>query len=177
MSVVFQLLAGWLIADLVSGLVHWLEDRVLWSSIPVLGPYVVAPNRHHHADPIDFTRGTLLSRNSTTWIATAAIAALWLLIGGFSFVWLGALAGGLIVTEVHVRAHAIAEAGRVWRILQEIGIVQSIRHHGGHHRGAMDGRYCILTSWLNPILDELGVWARIEQLLGAVGIEPNRGTR
>jgi hypothetical protein len=173
---ILQLLIGWLIADLFSGLLHWLEDRVLWSNIPLLGKYVVVPNRGHHADPVAFTRTSVWERNSTTWLAVVAIAAVWLLLFGFSLVLVGAFAGGLLVTEVHVRAHRKPDS-RIWRILQEIGLVQSGRHHGQHHRGAMDRSYCILTGWLNPILDELRIWERIEHALGKAGLEPNRGTR
>lgn len=172
---ILQLLAGWLIADLFSGALHWLEDRVLWSSIPLVGKHVVVPNRDHHVDPIAFTRTSIVARNSTTWLAVLPIAAAWYLIFGASLVLVGAIAGGLLVTEVHVRAH-LGAVGRGWKVLQEIGIVQSLRHHGGHHRGLRDQRYCILTNWLNPILDELRVWDRIETLLGRIGLEPNRRT-
>ena len=47
-----QLIVGWLIADLVGGFVHWIEDRVLTERVPLLGRHVVAPNRRHHAEPI-----------------------------------------------------------------------------------------------------------------------------
>jgi hypothetical protein len=136
MGVILQLLAGWLIADLFSGLLHWLEDRVLWSAIPLIGKHVVIPNRGHHDDPIGFTRTSVWERNNTTLPAVLGIAAVWYVVFGFSLVLVGALAGGLLVTEVHVRAHRNSESG-LYKMLQEIGVVQSIRHHGQHHRGAI----------------------------------------
>lgn len=175
-EIIFQVLAGWLLADLLSGAFHWLEDRVLWNGIPVIGRYVVLPNRLHHVDPLAFTQRSVLSRNSTTWMPVFAIAAAWLWIGGFSYVLAGALAGGLLVTEVHVRAHR-PRIGALYSILQEIGVVQSTRQHAQHHRGAMDRRYCVLTGWLNPILDTARAWERLEAALTAIGLQPNRGTR
>ena len=171
-----QLLAGWLIADLLSGVVHWLEDRVLCVGLPVLGRHVVAPNRLHHLDPAAFLRQSVWSRNSTTWLTTLAIAAAWLWTAGFSFIWLAALVGGLVVTEVHVRAHR-PTGSEMWATLQEIGVLQSRRQHWQHHRGAMDRRYCVLTGWLNPILDVLRVWERLEAALTTIGLQPNRGTK
>lgn len=171
-----HLIAGWLIADLLSGVLHWLEDGVLWQSMPILGPHVVRPNRVHHVDPMAFTHTPFFARNSTTWLPALAIAAAWLWLCGFSIVWLGALAGGLLANEVHVRTHRQGN-GAWYLVLQEIGIVQSRRQHAQHHRGAMDGRYCVLTDWLNPILDALGVWASIEAAMTAIGLAPNRGTK
>lgn len=176
-DIILQLLLGWLIADFLSGFFHWLEDRVLWVGIPVIGKHVVVPNRLHHTEPAAFTRSSLLSRNSTTWIPVLAIAVLWYWLAGVSLVWLGALAGGLVVTEIHVAAHRTHHPDSIWRMLQEIGIVQSFRQHSRHHRGAMDRSYCILTGWLNPLLDWLRVWELLERLLETIGLEPNRGTR
>lgn len=175
-EILLQLLLGWLLADLLTGLAHWIEDRVLWSTMPLLGRWIVIPNRLHHADPMAFLSSSAWARNNTTWAATAAVALPWLLLGGFSYVWLGALAGGLAATEIHVRAHRNAGAGP-WAVLQEIGIVQSTGQHARHHRGAMDSRYCVLTDWLNPILDTAGVWVRLEAALGLIGLKPNGANR
>ncbi len=173
-SIAAQLLLGWLLADLISGLVHWLEDRVFWVGMPLLSKAVVEPNRLHHIDAQAFLRQSLLSRNSTTWPVVLAIALPWLAVAGFSWIWLGAMAGGLVVTEVHVRTHR--PVGASWySALQEIGIVQSRGHHVGHHAPPMDRRYCILTNWINPILDRAAVWRRLESSLEAIGLTPNRG--
>lgn len=175
-SIIAQLLVGWLLADFLSGLAHWIEDRLLWVGMPLLSRPIVEPNRLHHRDPLAFLNASVLSRNSTTWAAVVAIALPWLFLAGFSWIWVGALAGGLAVTEVHVRTHRGTIRASWYRALQEIGVVQSAPHHWGHHAGAMDSRYCILTNWLNPLLDRLRLWARLESCLDAIGLTPNRGT-
>lgn len=175
-SILAQLLIGWLLADFLSGLVHWIEDRLLWVGMPLLSRSIVEPNRLHHRDPQAFLYQSVLARNSTTWAAVLAIALPWLLLTGFSWVWLGAIAGGLAVTEVHVRTHRAIVRTSWYRALQDIGIVQSRAHHVGHHAEPMNSRYCILTDWLNPLLDRAGLWARLECGLEAIGLKPNRGT-
>src|SRR5476649_236730 len=48
-------LAGWLLADLFSGLVHWALDTFGSVRTPVLGPAFIRPFREHHADPLAMT--------------------------------------------------------------------------------------------------------------------------
>lgn len=174
-SIAAQLLFGWLIADFLSGLFHWIEDRVLWVGMPLLSRAIVEPNRLHHREPAAFLRQTLWQRNSTTWAAVLAVAIPWLWFSGFSWIWLGAIAGGLVVTEVHAQTHRDPNFTGLYRKLMRIGVVQSAPEHFGHHRGAMDSRYCILTDWLNPLIDHVGLWWRLENGLEAIGLKPNRG--
>ena len=51
-------LAGWVLADLVSGVVHWWADRVASEDTPLLGPHFVRPFREHHEDPEDLVERT-----------------------------------------------------------------------------------------------------------------------
>ncbi len=170
-----QALIGWLIADLLSGLFHWWEDRVGRLDWPLIGRFVVAPNRLHHVDVLAFTRSGLVERNLVVWLLVAAISIGWLALTGPSVTWATATLGGLLVNEVHRMAHLPASAGPVSRVLQEIGLFQSPKHHAGHHRAPSDRRYCILTDWLNPVLDAVAAWTRIEAVMTRVGLEPNRG--
>lgn len=177
LHIIAQLLLGWLIADLLSGFFHWLEDRVLWSDMPLLGRFVVEPNRLHHENPSAFVSSSLIERNWTAWTLAAVLSLAWFAIAGPSWIWLGALAGGLVATEIHVRAHRPIVKGSLFSALQEVGIIQSARQHGAHHGGAMDRRYCVLTDWLNPLLDWARLWAGLEWIMSRLGLEPNRGTK
>ncbi|MEZ5709711.1 MAG: fatty acid desaturase CarF family protein [Blastomonas sp.] len=176
-DILLAMLLGWLIADLLTGLFHWLEDRVLWMDMPLLGKLVVEPNREHHLDPMAFVEAGFFARNWTTWAAALPIALGWLWLGGFSPVWLGAVLGGIFANEVHALTHRGKAVPAFWRALQETGLVASAAHHGQHHAGDHDRRYCILSAWLNPWLDLIGFWAALERLLTMIGLEPNRGTK
>lgn len=164
-----QLLVGWLLADLLIGFGHWFGDRIAYQRIPLIGHWLVGVNVDHHGQPLAFSRGTLWQRNRSVWIATAIVGGLWLAAVGFSVVWLAAILGGLVVTEVHLKAHR-PPRNRAIRVLQEIGLIQSPKAHARHHAPPHLTRYCILTDWLNPALDELRVWARLEGLLRRLGV-------
>jgi len=43
-------LAGWLAADLLSGMVHWALDSFGSVRTPLVGPALIRPFREHHAD-------------------------------------------------------------------------------------------------------------------------------
>ena len=162
--IVAQAITGWLIADLVGGILHWMEDRVLTEQMPVLGRYVVGPNRRHHEHPMEFIGAGFVARNGTTWLAATAVSLVWIGLLGPSIVWAFATIGGLLSSQVHWLAHQPGRGGRVVRIAQEIGLLQSVAHHAGHHRPPSDRRYCVLTGWLNPVLDGVGLWAALERL-------------
>lgn len=175
-SIIAQLLVGWLIADFISGVLHWAEDRLLWATIPVIGPLIVVPNRAHHKDPYMPLAGNLFARNWTSWLTAVICAVIWFAIAGFSWVFLGAALGGAIVTEVHAIAHRNNATG-ILRVLQQSGIIQSPGQHLRHHRGEQNSHYCSLTDWLNPWLEWVRLWERLENGLTRIGLEPNRGTK
>jgi len=175
-TVLGQLLIGWLITDFLSGVAHWWEDRVGRRDWPVIGRIVVVPNREHHRVPLAFLRARLWKRNRAVWLVAGLISITWLLLLGPSWTWASATIGGLVVGEVHGLAHRPPRPGSWPGILQQIGLIQSPPHHAGHHRAPSDRRYCILTDWLNPVLDRVGFWVALETALTCIGLEPNRGT-
>lgn len=170
-SIVGEILLGWLLADLLGGLFHWWEDRIGTVDLPVVGSWIIKPNRDHHADPLLFCRGTSFrDRNQALIVFAVAVAAAWSLLFGPSVMLAACAVGGAITNEVHAWAHKPAAAPSWVRVLQETGVIQSPKHHAGHHRPPNAVRYCILTDWLNPILDRLRVWARLEAALAKVGV-------
>ena len=157
-----QALAGWLLADLITGTFHWWEDRIGREDMPLIGGWIVAPNRLHHSDPLAFLRGSLFDRSLATMVAAALVGAAWCLLFGPSVLLAAAVIGSALVNEVHRFAHEPKAAGAFLRVLQDIGLIQSSKHHAGHHRPPSTIRYCVLTDWLNPLLDALRVWERLE---------------
>lgn len=172
---VLSALTGWLIADFLAGVVHWWEDRVAYERDSLIGRHVVAPNRLHHRQPTAFLAADFVTRNWTTWLAAGVASLLWLALLGPSVVWAFATLGGMMSNEVHRWAHQPRGSTPLVRALQEMGLIQSVSHHAGHHRPGSEVRYCPLTNWLNPLLDELGLWARLEQFLTALGVRLSRG--
>jgi hypothetical protein len=165
-ALIGQLLLGWLAADLVTGAFHWWEDKFGSESWPIVGPWIIRPNRLHHRAPLAFTKHGFWGRNRASIIAALIAGALL----GFLFgpqPWILALAiGGGLSNEIHRFAHQPSSA-TVWLgVLQQIGVIQSPREHARHHRPPHDANFCILTDWLNPLLEAVGFWTRLEGLFG-----------
>lgn len=170
-EIIGQILIGWLLADLLTGTFHWWEDRIASEQTLFFGPRVVIYNRIHHRNPSASLLGSFWFRNRESMITAAVVSILWLLIAGPSFVWASATLGGMFVTEVHYLAHHPSR----FKVLQDIGIFQSPKHHSIHHSGKQDIRYCVLTNFLNPVLDRIGLWPALERMLVRVGVRPSYG--
>jgi len=168
-AIVGQVLLGWLLADLVPGAFHWWEDNFGDEDWPIVGPWIIRPNRLHHEAPLAFTKGGFWARNRAS-IVTALILGAGL-VGAFGAQpWIIALAiGGGIANEIHRYAHQPSSAPSWLRVLQEIGLAQSPKEHAAHHRPPyFNANFCVLTDWLNPVLEAIGFWRRLSRAFGRV---------
>jgi ubiquitin-conjugating enzyme E2 variant len=50
------------------------------------------------------------------------------------------------------------------RGLQQLRLLQSPRDHAAHHRGEKNTAYCVITPFLNPLLDATRFWRGLEKL-------------
>ena len=75
-------------------------------------------------------------------------------------------AGIFLSNEIHAAAHAKARSlpGPV-RALQRMGLIQSPLHHAAHHRHLKNVNFCTLTDWVNPALERVRFWRRLEALM------------
>jgi ubiquitin-conjugating enzyme E2 variant len=170
--VFLQVIGVVLAADFVSGLFHWLEDAYGREHWPITGRLVTKPNILHHHDPRYFTRhGWFHSSRLLLCIGLAILMVAWLF-GGLTWqVWLFVILG-VNANEVHKWAHRTpAENGPLITWLQRIRLLQTSRHHAGHHTDPKNSHYCVLTNFLNPVLDSLGIWDGLEWVVwNAVGV-------
>ena len=160
------LVSAWLAADFITGFVHWWEDRYAKPGWPILGPLVAEPNELHHADQTAFLRGSYWFRNSTSLIPSAGFALTFIALG--QWWWLLVTAFASQANEIHCWAHS-GNHGRLVKALQETGIIQNPRHHSRHHTRPFDSHFCVMTCWLNPVLDALGFWRGLEWVIRVVG--------
>lgn len=156
------ILTAWLMADLVTGLIHWWEDRYAQPHWPILGDLVAKPQELHHTDPSAFLAGRYLFRNSTSLIPAAAFAMIFAGLGWWWWVLVTAFASQ--ANEIHCWAHR-GQRGRLIQVLQGTGILQDPRSHGWHHKHPFDRSYCVMSNWLNPVLDALHFWRGLEWLV------------
>jgi len=168
-----SLLLGYLIADLVSGTVHWLADNFGTEDMPILGAALIRPFREHHVDPRAITRHDFIETNGANclvcvpWLASYWMwlepgQNLWTL--SFIITWLWFNWGIFMTNQFHKWAHLEQPAGWiVW--LQDHKLILSPAHHDLHHTPPFDRYYCITTGWLNSLLcDRLRFFQRLELL-------------
>jgi ubiquitin-conjugating enzyme E2 variant len=154
---------GWLVVDLLSGLLHWAFDS--WGSVgtPLVGNACIRPFREHHADPQAMTQHGFVETNGASCLACLPLLAAtgvapldsgpWILAQAvLLFVALGALA----TNQCHKWAHmAEASTPDVVRWAQGCRLVLSREHHRLHHTAPFDSHFCMSSGWLNAPLDAL----------------------
>ena len=164
-----QVIAVWLATDLLSGVFHWMEDAYGDPAWPVVGRHVTKPNVLHHYVPRAFVTNSWW-RSSRLLLGICTVITLTTLALGW-FNWMVALAMvlGLNANQVHKWSHrSRRENGPVIGWLQRVHLLQSPSHHHRHHVHGKDSHYCVLTDFLNPVLDGVGFWRGLEWLVARV---------
>ena len=180
LAVPLAMLAG----DFVSGLVHWLADTYGTERTPLVGPNFIKWFRLHHVDQQDICRHGFVATNGNTCIFAAPLVALCLpfvwdedvsAARAFSVLSVTLMAGATVATnQFHKWAHAAAPPPTA-RLLQRARLILDPRHHQRHHAEPFDANYCIANGWLNPLLDRVGFFRRLERALSKVGFKAAAG--
>lgn len=178
MSVFFTVVCLVLLTDFISGFGHWIEDTYGDPNWKFLGELIIKPNLEHHQTPRSFVGRSYWSRNDVSIIFCSVIVLSASLFGFFSWQLLFVASYLSQVNEIHACAHRRPEENfAITRLLKQIGLLQSNLHHGWHHKAPYDCNFCILTSYLNPLLDRIGIWKFLEKSVSfCFGISPLRGT-
>ncbi len=166
--------AGLLVADLSSGMVHWLADNFGDENTPVLGANFIRPFREHHTDPKGITRHDFVEVNGNNCIVLLLFGFPMLLlvpdtglVGAFGEILLLTHFVGIFATnQIHKWSH-LENPPLVVRALMSSGIIMSVDHHQVHHTSPHDRYYCITTGWMNPILDKTNFFPRAERFIRA----------
>lgn len=168
-NILGQVIMVWLVTDFLSGVFHWLEDAYGDPSWPIVGRHVTKPNLLHHFAPRAFvTNSWFLSSRLLLAICVAITLGTWWL-GMFDWRVALAMALGVNANQVHKWSHRTRrENSAVVRLLQRLRLVQSPAHHHRHHVDGKDSHYCVLTDFLNPLLDGVRFWRGLEWLIARV---------
>ncbi len=149
--------AGYLFADLASGLVHWFCDTYFEEDTPWIGRMFIHPFRDHHRDPAAITRHGFLELTGNGCLALLPLLVLVHILEP-NLYWQAAWSGfafGLFLTNVfHQWAHMSHPPAWV-RLLQSTRLVLPPGHHRRHHSGGHDKAFCVTTGWGNIALDLL----------------------
>jgi ubiquitin-conjugating enzyme E2 variant len=167
------------LGDFVGGLVHWAADTYFSEDTPVVGPALIKPFREHHLYPRDITTHTFVSIVGNVCILAIPILSLclyllWITQHGllaFAILWTSLMTAATVATNVfHKWAHQEKPSALV-RWLQRMRLVLEPRHHQVHHTEPFKMHYCITNGWLNPLLNKIGFFRKLEAGLRSLGIE------
>ena len=161
-----QALGVVMLADFVSGVVHWLEDAYGSPDTPVIGPLVIRPNIVHHHLPRFFTKLSWWQSSRDLLLLGAALIGLawW---GGFLtwHIWLFAFVSAN-ANQVHKWSHQTRkENGRLVSFFQDIGVLLTPKQHALHHSDPKNTFYCPVTNLVNPLLERIRFWHGAEWLI------------
>lgn len=181
------LVAGFLLADFVSGFVHWLGDTWGSADMPILGKALVRPFREHHIDQKAITRHDYIETNGANCLLSVPVAAGALciplhpegLLGVrlFALVSIGSMIFWVMLTnQIHKWAHLEPNEIPAWiRALQRLHLILPPEHHRIHHTPPFDKYYSITTGWMNWPLTKVGFFRRTERLVTALfGLIPRK---
>ena len=163
-------LLGYLVADLMSGTAHWFCDTFLEEDTPVIGQLVIQPFRDHHVHPQRITRYRFIEQDTMNFflMLPPLAVAFWLgaprLTSVGALFWccclLGLATGSFGTNLFHKWAHA-QKPPAVVRWLQRSGLILEPERHQRHHRDYSRG-FCVTSGWMNPLLDALRFFPRVE---------------
>ena len=166
-----MVLAAGVVADLMSGLVHWVADTWGHESWPVIGPRLLRPFRVHHVNPDDMLgRGFLDLNGDVALLTLPLLATAWLLptesraglvAATFFTAW---AAWALPTNQVHQWAH-MARPPRPVRWLQRARVILPPAAHRVHHASPYATHYCITTGWNNAWTARTGFFTGLERIV------------
>jgi plasmanylethanolamine desaturase len=154
-SLPLALIGGWLLADLLSGLVHWALDTYGSVRTPIVGPALIRPFREHHADPQGMTRHDFFEVNGASCLGCLPLLLVSFFVDGFVHALLAFTCLGVLFTnQCHKWAH-MEELPAFVRVLQSLRLVLRADEHRLHHTPPYNSHFCTANGWLNGALNVL----------------------
>ncbi|CAA7025310.1 unnamed protein product [Microthlaspi erraticum] len=159
--------AGYVLADLGSGIYHWAIDNYGDESTPLVGTQIEAAQGHHKW-PWTITRRQFannshaLARGITFTVLPIVLAFNDPVVHGFVSTFAFCI---LFCQQCHAWAHGTkSKLPRLVVALQDMGLLLSQRQHVNHHRGSLKS-YCIVSGAWNKVLDESKFFEALENAL------------
>ena len=164
-----QIVLGILLADLLTGMIHWFEDSYIdyCCDFPFF-EMIAKDNELHHYYPRDIVSFSWWENIKTSlpfflvfciliWFTVSLrvwnqYAVLFVVIGVFS------IFSNVLHKYSHMRP---CETNQVIQTLQSYGFLVSHEQHRKHHETS-NSNYCVNTAFLNPVLDATNFWRGLE---------------
>lgn len=162
-----------MLADFLTGLIHWWEDRFLDLPRSKILAAIELDNYVHHINPEAMGKLSAWENiKEHAWAGWTLALVSWYL-GAPLWLWLAfffASFGNLVHRWAHVPRSKVPT---VVRWIQRTGLMITASHHAGHHREGRTlvmkdqsyRRFCPMTNWVNPVLDSIGFFPRLERTI------------
>jgi len=175
---IFGTIMGYLFADFLIGIYHWIKDTYFDPYTPIIGDLFIWNSRLHHVRPGFVTEFD----DKEMFITTAKWTLLWM--GPLMYyVEFSPFTVSLFLTIsindiIHKYAHISTHERPYWvNLTQELKIFQTQEEHHLHHTYPHDSYYCPITPWINKPLEKINFWRKNEQMIEYLfGIPPRLST-
>jgi len=166
-----QLLLGFIIADIISGLFHWFEDTYLdyCINLPIIGEISKDNELHHYFPRSVFAHSYF--ETITVSLSLTLILILFIyflnkkLVLKYTYVFISFGFFSSVSSLIHRFSHLRdCENYQVIHFLQKFGILCSHEHHSLHH-DLVNQKYCAITEYNNYILDSIHFWRGLENVI------------
>jgi plasmanylethanolamine desaturase len=153
------------LADLMSGVVHFLFDTAGSPETPIIGQKFIRPFREHHDDPSAMTHGDFVAVNADNFfVCLPVVVPAFFIIEVerhpyLALFILALMVPVLVTNQIHKWTH-VPVAPPFVRWLQTRGLVLSIDHHDVHHAEPRNRNYCITWGAMDGVLN---AWLRHRQ--------------
>ena len=176
--IIVKIIVAILAADFLTGIVHWWEDAYGNPNWKYFGKSVIQPNLLHHQKPREFLKSSYFQLVFFSVLVAIVLLGLCYLLNILNAYTAFAILLSSQGNQIHAFSHkSDKENGPFICFLQGLGVLQSRRHHGRHHRSPYACHYCAVTNYLNPLLDRIAFWTGLEWMIYKLsGIKVLRGT-
>ncbi len=177
-----SLLLGYILADFLSGMVHWAADTYGAEDTPIVGPNFIQPFRWHHIAPKAMCEHSLTGTIGNSCILgvplqTAVILYSvyypgTLLLSFFAWTITFMAVATVMANQFHKWAHSETRP-KFAIVLQRWKLILPPDHHNTHHTKPHNTYYCVGSGWCNFFLSKINFWRTMEKIIGLFGIRPD----
>ncbi len=164
-------LGSLLVADFLSGIMHWAFDTWGSSKTFLVGPLFIRPFREHHVDEKSITRHSFIQAGSSGTVTVIPVCIGVLLVpltGTFSYslaLFLFFISVFVFLTnQIHKWAH-MDTPPRFIMFLQDLHILLPRHDHHIHHIEPFTQSYAITTGWTNYFFTKTQFFRHAEKLI------------
>ena len=164
--IAFKILLCFYAADFFTGFIHWLEDSFWTENTPILGKWLIQPNELHHRKPTSFLVKSWWQSSYDAVVIGIVILLIALLLKHLTWEISLFVLISISACQIHKYSHQPPSRLPVTvRFLQKARIIQDGQHHVKHHMGEKNSNYCLITPFLNPVLQKIHFWKLMEFIL------------